>query len=214
MALAQTQPSESSRPLVLLIPDRDDGADDWMAIWERENPDMLRIDLGMWDNPHRNTWVNKINLAIERAGRPVVLVARGLACVAVAWWAEFERPAFGLPVVFGLQVMPPDVDRPGTDSRLARFTSCPRQPLPFRSFLVAGSRRPRSEQDSLRGLARDWGGAFITDDFLGHAGLVDDDRDWPSGKSLLRHLLHILPGESATVPRSNDAAPPRPAQLP
>ena len=157
MAAAAQHPAAHPKPLILLIPDRDDGADDWMAIWERENAEIRRIDLGMWENPHRNTWVNKINLAIERAGRPVVLVARGLACVAVAWWAEFEQPAFGDPVRLALLVMPPDVSRPGADPRLARFTSCPRQPLPFRSFLAAGSRRPGAEQDSLRALALDWG---------------------------------------------------------
>ncbi|MBU6267340.1 MAG: alpha/beta hydrolase [Sphingomonadales bacterium] len=183
----------ATKPLILLIPDRDDGADDWMAIWEREDADTSRIDLGMWENPHRNTWVNRINLAIERAGRPVVLVARGLACVAVAWWAEFEQPAYGDPVAFALLVSPPDVSRPGTDPRLARFTSCPRQPLPFRSFLVAGSRRPVDEQAALRSLAHDWESAFIGDSSLGHAGLVDDARDWPTGRGLLGHLLRLVP---------------------
>jgi predicted alpha/beta hydrolase family esterase len=180
-------------PLVLLIPDRDDGAEDWMAVWERENPNVLRLDLGMWDNPHRNTWVNRINLAIERAQRPVVLVARGLACVALAWWAEFERPAAAHPVQFALLVMPPDVARPGADQRLSRFTSCPRARLPFRSFLVAGSRRPLAEQKSLRTLAADWDSTFIADEFLGSGGLVDVPRDWPSGRSLLGHLLRAIP---------------------
>jgi len=185
--------TSAEKPLILLIPDRDDGADDWMAIWERESADSSRIDLGMWDNPHRNTWVNRINLAIERAGRPVVLVARGLACVAVAWWAEFEQPAHGDPVTFALLVAPPDVSRPGADPRLARFTSCPRQPLPFRSFLVAGSRRPVAEQEALRSLAHDWESAFIGDSSLGQAGLVDGARDWPAGRGLLGHLLRQVP---------------------
>ena len=192
MAAAAQHPAAHPKPLILLIPDRDDGADDWMAIWERENAEIRRIDLGMWENPHRNTWVNKINLAIERAGRPVVLVARGLACVAVAWWAEFEQPAFGDPVRLALLVMPPDVSRPGADPRLARFTSCPRQPLPFRSFLAAGSRRPGAEQDSLRALALDWGSAFIADAFLGEGGLVEGARHWPSGRALLGHILQIV----------------------
>ena len=189
MANFAESPSTLLKPLILLIPDRDDGADDWMAIWERDNANTRRIELGMWDNPHRNTWVNKINLAIERAGRPVALVARGLACVAVAWWAEYEKPAYGNPVSFALLVMPPDVSRPGADPRLARFTSCPRQPLPFRSLLAAGSRRPNVEQESLRMLARDWDSTFIADSFLGAGGLVDGPRDWPSGRGLLGHLL-------------------------
>jgi len=198
MANLAQNPPVPPQPLILLIPDRDDGADDWMAIWERESPNTLRLDLGMWDNPHRNTWVNKINLAIERAQRPVVLVARGLACVAVAWWAEFEQPDADHPVQFALLVMPPDVSRPGADARLARFTSCPRGRLPFRSFLAAGSRRPAAEQMSLRALAADWDSAFIADEFLGAGGLVDGARDWPSGRGLLGHLLRVIPAPVAS----------------
>jgi hypothetical protein len=56
-------------------------------------------------------------LAIQRAesaGRPVVLVAHSLGCLAVAWWAEYERLANGLradlPVIGALLVAPPDVE--------------------------------------------------------------------------------------------------------
>jgi predicted alpha/beta hydrolase family esterase len=93
--------------------------------------------------------------------------------------------------------MPPDVSRPGADPRLSRFTSCPRQRLPFRSFLAAGSRLPTSMQKSLRALAADWDSAFVADEFLGTGGLVDGPRDWPSGRSLLGHLLHVIPAPFA-----------------
>ena len=52
----------------------------------------------MWDDPHRNTWVNQLNLAIHKAGRPVILVAHSLACHVVSWWAEYERPGPDGPV--------------------------------------------------------------------------------------------------------------------
>src|SRR5688500_6538868 len=82
------------------------------------------VELGMWENPHRNTWVNKLNLSIHRAGKPVVLVADSFACLAAIWWAEYEQPAYGNPVAGALLISPPDVDRPGGDPRLARFGAC------------------------------------------------------------------------------------------
>ena len=61
-------------------------------------PGCARVELGAPDQPHRNTWVNRLNLAIHRAGRPVILVAHGLGCHAVAWWNEYERPSAEGPV--------------------------------------------------------------------------------------------------------------------
>ncbi|HEY6965439.1 MAG TPA: alpha/beta hydrolase, partial [Erythrobacter sp.] len=77
MAHTQTHTLELDRerladdPLILIIPGlANSGPDHWQSRWEAKLPDCERVDLGMWDDPHRNTWVNKINLAVHRAGRP------------------------------------------------------------------------------------------------------------------------------------------------
>ena len=181
------RPVTGSDPLILLVPDdlaqRDS---EWLTRWEREIPDCRRLDLGLWDSPHRNTWVNKINLAVHLATRPVILVAHGLGCVAVAWWAEFERPGYGDPVAAALMVAPPDVDRPGTDARLARFCSCPRQPLPFTTVLVADQHRADSTRSTWRRLSQDWNSSYIETDDLAAQG------DWPTGRRVLDHLTASL----------------------
>jgi uncharacterized protein len=177
-------------PLVLIVPEADnDGPEHWQSLWQRKRADCRGIDLGMWDNPHRNTWVNKLNLAIHRADRPVVLVAHGLGCLAVAWWAEYERPAFGHPVVGALLVAPPDVDRPGRDARLARFGACSRQVLPFASFLVASHDDPLGSYRTARALARDWGCRFADAGAVGHIDAQSEIGDWPFGERLLDQLL-------------------------
>jgi predicted alpha/beta hydrolase family esterase len=177
-------------PLILLVPGLDDGDPrHWLRQWERQCSDCRRVDLGTSDNPFRNNWVNRLNLAIHQAGRPVVLVAHGLGCLAVAWWAEYERPEHGNPVVGALLVAPPDVDRPGTDARLARFASCPRGPLPFPSFLAASQDDPLCTLRTAQLLALDWGSRFA---FAGTAGRIDGESglgDWHFGKRLLAQLL-------------------------
>src|SRR5512139_258866 len=91
--------STADEPLVLLVPGLgDSGPHHWQSYWERELPAAARVELGRWDDPHRNTWVNQLNLAIHKAGRPVILVAHSLACHVVAWWTEYERPAADGPV--------------------------------------------------------------------------------------------------------------------
>jgi len=193
-------------PLILTVPGLDGGPRDWLTQWERQCSDLRRVDLGATDFPFRNNWVNRLNLAIHHAGRPVVLVAHGLGCIAVAWWAEYERPQHGNPVVGALLVAPPDVDRPGTDPRLARFASCPRSPLPFPSFLAASQNDPTCSLRTAQLLASDWGCRFA---FAGSAGHIDGESglgDWLFGKRLLAQLLreHQLELEDEAAP-----APPR-----
>jgi predicted alpha/beta hydrolase family esterase len=143
----------------------------------------------MWDDPHRNTWVNKLNLAIHRAERPVVLVAHSLGCMTVAWWAEYEQPRPDSGVIGALLVAPPDVDRPGLDPRLARFGACPRGELPFPSVLVASQDDPYCSRTTAISLARDWGSRFADAGAVGHINAESDLGDWPLGQRLLEQLL-------------------------
>lgn len=180
-----TPASTARRPLILIVPGDDPEVQPgWLAGWERDRADCQRLDLPHWEHPHRNTWVNHLNLAIHRAARPVVLVAHGLGCLAVAWWAEFEQAEPESPVVAALMVNPPDVDRPGSDPRLARFTACPRRALPFATTVVGGIFAPREQDLTLRALARDWDARFTA------TALPDRSAgDWPDGRRLIERLV-------------------------
>jgi len=180
----------TAEPLVLTVPGlNNSGEGHWQTIWERERDDCYRVEMGGWDKPHRNTWVNKLNLAIHQAGRPVVLVAHSLGCLAVAWWAEYERPSFGNPVVGALLVAPPDVDLPTADPRIAPFGICPRNPLPFPAFLAASENDPWCSLKTARQLARDWQARFAFSGAIGHINASSGIGEWAFGKVLLDQLL-------------------------
>jgi len=177
-------------PLILIIPGLDNsGPDHWQTRWEAQIPHAERVELGMWDDPHRNTWVNKINLAVHRAGRPVILVAHSLGCHAVAWWAESEQPAQANPVVGALLVAPPDAERAGVDERIARFAPVPRRTLPFPSFLAASENDPYASLRTARGLASDWGSTFAYAGSVGHISADSGIEDWAFGQLLLAQLV-------------------------
>lgn len=199
-------------PLILLIPGlNDSGPDHWQTRWEHKLANAHRVELGMWDDPHRNTWVNKLNLAIHRADRPVVLVAHSLGCLTVAWWAEYEQPEPDSGVIGALLVAPPDVDRPGLDPRLARFSACPRSELPFPSVVAASQDDPYCTQRSAIALAQDWGSRFADAGAVGHINAESDIGDWPLGERLLEQLLRghgPLPRE---IPLPGASAKPREA---
>ncbi|MFM2370745.1 MAG: hypothetical protein RIS85_467 [Pseudomonadota bacterium] len=176
-------------PLILTVPGLgNSGPGHWQTIWEDALPNCRRVDLGLWEEPHRNTWVNKINLAIQRADRPVVLAAHSLGCLAVAWWAEFEQPRDG-KVIGALLVAPPDVEERPIDRRLTRFAPCPQNELPFASFLVASRNDPYMRIGAARRLAEAWGSHFADAGDAGHINAQSDLGEWTFGQLLLDQLL-------------------------
>ena len=194
----------SREPLILIVPGHDaDEAQHWQKAWAHKWANCERLDLGLWDEPHRNTWVNKLNLAIARADRPVILVAYGLGCLTVAWWAEYEQPLPGDPVIGAVFVAPPDIDRPDIDPRVAKFGAVPRRPLPFLSFLVPCTDDPLCNYRTAYSVARDWGANFIdSDDEEQNAGHPHDDV-WPLGEALVRRLQSH--SQAASIPRNAPA---------
>ena len=185
--------SDASTPVILTVPGLcNSGPGHWQTEWEARLPRCRRVDLGLWDDPHRNTWVNKLNLAIQRAEGPVVLAAHSLGCLAVAWWAEYEQPGGpvdGGKVIGALLVAPPDVEDRPLDRRLTRFAPVPETALPFPSILVASRNDPYLTMAQARGLARRWGSRLADAGEAGHINAASDLGDWAFGRLLLNTLL-------------------------
>ncbi|MBK5265771.1 MAG: alpha/beta hydrolase [Alphaproteobacteria bacterium] len=180
----------ADRPVILTVPGlNNSGPKHWQTLWDDQLHDCLRVDLGMWDRPHRNTWVNKLNLAIRAANRPVVLVAHSLGCLAVAWWAQLEQPHTGGSVLGALQVAPPEVDFFPLDERLETFAPTPTDPLPFPSILAASRNDPYMGIRTAHRLARSWGSRFADAGAIGHINAESGIGDWPFGQFLLEQLI-------------------------
>lgn len=193
----------SKEPLVLTVPGlNNSGAGHWQTHWEQERDDCHRAELGMWDAPHRNTWVNKLNLAIHRADRPIILVAHSLGCYAVAWWAHYEQPARGGPVVGALLVAPPDVDAAPVASPIANFAPTPEIELPFETIVVASHNDRYCAYERARALARVWGAQFADAGAAGHINAESALGSWAFGQFLLDQLIkRTAPRADANTPR-------------
>ncbi len=184
-------------PVILTVPGLgNSGPGHWQSAWEASLPGCRRVELGLWDDPHRNTWVNKLNLAIQRAEGPVILAAHSLGCMAVAWWAEYEQPASlgqggpdGGKVIGALLVAPPDVEDRPLDRRLTRFAPVPPSALPFPSILVASRNDPYLTLPQARRLARGWGSRLADAGEVGHINAQSGLGDWAFGRLLLNTLL-------------------------
>jgi len=189
-----------THPTILIVPGlNDSGPGHWQSHWEREYSHARRVDLGMWANPHRNTWINQLNLAIRRAGRPVILVAHSLGCHAVSWWAQYERAGPEDAVVGALLVAPPAVEGPDVDPRIARFAPVASGRLPFLSVLAASQNDHYIEFGQAKKLARTWGSRLVDVGPLGHINADSGIADWPYGKYLLDRLI------AAVVPPAHES---------
>lgn len=199
-------PIDEHSPIILTVPGLGgSGPSHWQTLWEQSRPDTSRVELGMWDTPHRNSWVTKLDQAIRQAQAPVVLVAHSLGCLAVAWWAELSGQPFGWPVVGALLVAPADVDRPGAAPQLAGFRPTPARPLPFPSIVVASSDDPWVAPERANELARGWGSLFVDAGAQGHLNAASGIGWWEDGQILLDRVLDAASDRSGRVRTAADA---------
>lgn len=181
-------------PLILTVPGLDNsGPGHWQTIWEQMSPNCVRVELGMWERPHRNTWANNLNHAVQQADRPVILVAHSLGCLAVAWWAALEGEEAISRVAGALLVAPPDVEHAPLDPRLCPFAPVPRQKLPFPAIVVGSHDDPYLSLVDAKSLAGDWGARFADAGRAGHINAKSGLGDWSFGRFLLQQLMTGLP---------------------
>jgi predicted alpha/beta hydrolase family esterase len=195
-------PFDPAQPTILTVPGLGgSGPSHWQSLWESARPDTVRVELGMWNTPHRNAWVTKLDEAIRAAQAPVVLAAHSLGCLAVAWWAELTRQPYGWPVAGALLVAPADVDRPGAQADLKAFGPSPTKPLPFPSILVASCDDPWIGPDRAHSLAVAWGSHFVDAGAQGHLNAASGIGWWAEGQELLNRVIHAS-GDRKGRPRA------------
>ncbi|WP_066793997.1 alpha/beta hydrolase [Sphingomonas soli] len=126
------------------------------------------------DTPHqRNLWATRLDEAVRRAEKPVLLIASGETCVAAAWWARLS-PADYVSKVAGALLFTPR----GPQSESDLFAS-PRTPLPFPSAVV--------ERHSTRhalALAESWGSGLLEEGWQGQG----DTRAWQQAQAAILRL--------------------------
>jgi len=183
-------PFEGSQPTILTVPGLNgSGPAHWQTLWERNRPSVVRAELGMWNTPHRNSWVTRLDQAIRQAEAPVVLAAHSLGCIAVAWWAALSPQPYGWPVAGALLVAPADVDRGDARPELRGFAPTPQTALPFPSIVVASQDDPWIAPDRARSLAAAWGSHFVDVGTAGHLNAASGIGHWPEGQDLLDRVV-------------------------
>lgn len=188
------------QPTIMTVPGLNgSGPSHWQTLWEKFRDDTVRAELGMWDRPHRNAWVSKLDQAIRSARAPVILAAHSLGCLAVAWWAQLSGQPWGWPVTGALLVAPADVDRRDAPAALTAFAPSPRTLLPFPSLVIASNDDPWIEPERARSLAAQWGSHFVDIGTQGHINAASGVGDWTEGQALLGQLIAVSGSAQSAV---------------
>ncbi|MBP2308876.1 alpha/beta hydrolase [Azospirillum melinis] len=168
-----------TQPTVLVLPGLgNSGPDHWQSWLEGRLPALTRVDLGDWDAPEPDRWVERLDAAVRAAPGPVVLVAHSLACILVVRWAATEGRTE--TVAAALLVAPPDVESPRT---------VPTDPLPFPAVVVGSRSDPYCTAARACGFAALWGADFIDAGEVGHINGASGHGPWPMGETLLKDML-------------------------
>lgn len=119
-------------------------------------PPLRRIELDL-AKFHNGRWALQLDAACGRAGAPVVILAQGVACLAVAWWAQLSPPSY-LRGVRGAVFRAPLSIGFGQAAVAASALTGPAHRLPFPS-IVAAEASPLIER--VVALADTWGSRFV-----------------------------------------------------
>lgn len=171
-------------PLILSVAARGEGA------LPCHLPDHATIGLDAHSAARRNLWAVQLDDAVRRSERPVLLVAHGIGCLAVAWWARLS-PAFYLASVSGaLLIAPACAAGIATDEE--KLFDSPGTLLPFPSIVVGDA-----FDDGMRALAHGWGSHWADGRSLGMLGRREGQAAWLRGERLLKELFEAAFDDAA-----------------
>jgi predicted alpha/beta hydrolase family esterase len=165
---------------ILIVPGLgNSGPDHWQTRWERQLSTARRVEQASWDEPLREHWVARIVTEVDRAARPVVLVAHSLGVVAVAHAASV-LPASKVRGAFLVGL--PDVDdKDAVPDSVLNFAPIPRDPFPFPSVLIASRSDPYCDYVKAEDSAYAWGSVIVDAGNAGHINTESGHGPWPEG---------------------------------
>ncbi len=131
-----------------------DGARHWSAP-AMASGSALQLDIDA--NPHRGLWALQLDNAVRAATEPTLLLAEGLACLAIARWAQLSPPRY-VENIAGAYLFAPLSFSPAQAPLLRNLHPGPEVRLPFPS-LVVDTRASLSIARVLE-LADIWGSRF------------------------------------------------------
>lgn len=114
----------------------------------------VELDLSKF---HNGRWAVQLDATFSRRDAPVVIVARGVACLAISWWAQLSPRSY-LRSVRGAVFDSPLAVEIGQVAVAAAIRTGPTYRLPFPSLVVSDA---SFRIEEVLKLADKWGSRFV-----------------------------------------------------
>jgi len=189
---ADNRQMRSSEADILIIPGLGgSGPDHWQSRWEAKLSTARRVVQADWDRPELTAWRGRIVEEVERAERPVIIVAHSLGVLAAAHAAPFFGAGVnGGKVTGGFLVAPPSAaGLSEIDALDPAFFALGEDPLPFPAVLIASRDDPYAPFSGSEALAKVLGAELADAGFSGHINSESGHGPWPEG--LLRFAAFL-----------------------
>lgn len=166
---------------ILFIPGLGGPQDEhWQSRWAAKMANGQIIPQDDWTLPHKDSWVQRVLDRVDDATRPVVLVAHSVGVLTAVHAAPHVKRG---NVVGAFLVGMSDWEREEMRARYGDhgFDPIPREPLPFRSHLMASRNDPTCSFEKAEDMAAAWGASLGDAQEAGHFEVESGHGPWPEG---------------------------------
>jgi predicted alpha/beta hydrolase family esterase len=171
---------------VITMGDQRRRAPTWKVLFNLPESGDAHIDYGADTPAQRNIWAARLDDAVLRAERPVLLVAHGASCFAAAWWARLS-PASYVSRVTGALMFNPLMEDEG---RATDSFSSPDMALPFPTAIVGRISKQRDVEERLATLADAWGSGTLS--LIPRGRTLIRRQNWRRAQALLLNATERL----------------------
>ncbi|MGH6838846.1 MAG: RBBP9/YdeN family alpha/beta hydrolase [Methylocella sp.] len=170
------------------------GPDHWQSRWEAKIPAVRRVVQADWEHPKLAAWRARIVEEVERAARPVILVAHSHGVLAAVHAAPLlAKGESGGKIKGGFLVAPPSGKALAKmDTLDPAFLTLPGKPLSFPALMIASRDDPYSSFAESEELARALGAELLDAGFSGHINSESGHGPWPEGVMRFAGFLKTL----------------------
>ncbi|MES2290101.1 MAG: alpha/beta hydrolase [Pseudomonadota bacterium] len=172
---------------IITTHDRRRPSPSWRVLFNLPVSGDANVDFAADTLAERNQWAARLDDAVLRAERPVLLVASEESCFATAWWARLS-PSSYVSRVAGALLFNPLARRESVDAD-DKFAS-PDSPLPFPTAIVGRIAKQHDLESRLAMLADGWGSGTLS--VAPHGRSRIGRQNWRKAHALLVHATERL----------------------
>ena len=179
---------------ILIVPGfKNSGPDHWQTRWQKKLSSARRVEQAEWTKPVVEDWTKTLADAVNRAERPVVIIAHSLG---VATFVQ-AVPQFEKKIAGAFLVAPPEVANPAIRPKhLMTFGPYPEEPLPCPSIVIASRNDSFGSFEHAGDMANAWGSLFIDAGHSGHIDAASGHGPWPEGTMVFAKFLSRLTADA------------------